>query len=214
MLPVHIYGTVTDMNAIQNRGTAAGQEAVIATGSAKEGVCLIICLATLLLDGILTMSNFLRQDLCMLSVTRADAALVWSLARSSIIQMMNGTQTAGRLRNIVASLVRALHPRIALDLFLETTTIPTSDTREATSLHRRNAIQRTTSNLRNPPAAVVPQLTRTRRMHHLANLDLAHHLVRRLPLCLHRRLHVSHHKFLQTALVESLRFLDRHRHHL
>ena len=84
--------------------------------------------------------------------------------------------------------------------------------REATSLHRRNVIPRTTSNQRNLSAAVVPQLTRTRRMHHLANLDLVHHLVPRPLLCLHHRLHVSHHKFLRMALAESLRFLDRHPH--
>ena len=201
-----------DTSVIQNQGTAAGLEAVIATGSAREGVCHIIYLVTLLLDGTLTMSNFLRQDPCMLSVPRADAVLVWSLARSSIILMMNGILTGGRLHNTVASPVRALHPHIALGLFLVTTKTRTSDTREATSLHRRNEILRTISNQRSLPVAVVLQLTRTRLMHHLANLDLAHHLVPRLPLCLHHRLHVSHHKFLQMVLAGSLRFLERQGH--
>lgn len=197
---------------IQNRDTAVEQEVVIVTGSAREGVCHIIYLVTLPLDGTLTMNNFRRQDPCMPSATRAGAALVWSLARSSIALTMNGTQTAGRLHNTAASPVRALHPRTALDLFLETTKTLISDIRKATSLHRHNAILRTTSNPRNLPAAVVPQLTRTRRMHHLANLDLVHHLVPRPLLCLHHRLHVSHHKFLQMVLAGSLRFLDRQGH--
>ena len=214
MLPVHIYGMAMDTSVTQNQGTAAGLEAVIATGSAREGVCHIIYLVTLLLDGILTMSNFLRQGPCMLSVTRADAVLVWSLARSSTTLMTNGILTGGRLHNTVASPARALHPHIALDLFLVTTKTLTSDTREATSLHRRNEILRTISNQRSLPVAVVLQLTRTRLMHHLASLDLAHHLVPRLPPCLHHRLHVNHHKFLRMALAETLRFLARHRHPL
>ena len=126
--------------------------------------------------------------------------------------MTDGIPTAGHLHNTVASLVHALHPRIALGLVLEITKTLISDTRKATSLHRHNAILRTTSNPRNLPAAVVPQLTRTRRMHHLANLDLVHHLVPRPLLCLHHRLHVSHHKFLQMVLAGSLRFLDRQGH--
>ena len=70
-----------DMNVIQSRGMAVVQGAVIAIENAREGVCHIICLAILLLDGILTMSNFRRQDPCMLNVTRVDAALAWSLAQ-------------------------------------------------------------------------------------------------------------------------------------
>jgi hypothetical protein len=191
---------------------AVEQEVVIVTGSARGGVCRIIYLVTLLLDEILTMSNFRRQDLCMLSAIRADEALVWSLAQPSNVLTMDGTRTVDRLHSTAASLVRALHPRTALGLFLETIKTLISDIREATSLHRRNVIPRTTSNQRNLSAAVVPQLTRTRRMHHLANLDLVHHLVPRPLLCLHHRLHVSHHKFLRMALAESLRFLDRHPH--
>lgn len=190
---------------------AVEREAAIVTESAREGVCHIIYPAIPLLDGILTTNNFHRQDPCMPSATRADAALVWSLVQWSTVLTTSGIRTAGRLHNTAASLVHTLRPRIALGLCLGTTKILISDIQEATSPHRRNAILRTTSNLRNPPAAVVPQLTRTRRMRHLANLDLAHHLVPRLPLCLHHRLHVSHHKFLQMALAESLRFLDRHR---
>ena len=212
MLPVHIYGMATATSVTRNRDAAVDQEAVIVTGSARGGVFHIIYLVTLLLEEILTMSNFLRQDPCMLSVTRADAALVWSPVRSSTVLMMNGTQTAGRLHNAVASTARALHQRIGLGLFLETTKIPTSDTREATSPHRRSAIPRTTFNQRSPPAAVVLQLTKTRRMRHLVNLDSAHHLARQLPLCLHHRLHVSQHKLLQTALAGNFRFLDLHRH--
>lgn len=78
MLPVHTCGMATDMNVnvIQSRGTAADQEAVIVTESAREEVCHTICLAILLLSGILMMSNFRHQDLCMLGATRADAAHV------------------------------------------------------------------------------------------------------------------------------------------
>lgn len=211
-MPAHIYGTATDTSVIQNRDTAVEQEVVIVTESAREGVCHIIYLVIHLLDVTLTTNNFRRRDPCMPSATRGDAALVWSLAQPSTVLTMNGTRTADLLHNTAASLARALHPRPALGLFLETTKTLISDIREATSLHRRNVIPRTTSNPRNLPAAVVPQLTRTRRMHHLANLDLVHHLVPQPLLCLHHRSHVSHHKFLQMALAESLRFLDRQGH--
>lgn len=126
----------------------------------------------------------------------------------------NGIRTAGHLHNTAASPVLAHHPRIAPDLFLEITKTLISGTRKATSLHRRNAIPRTIFNLRNPLGAVVLLPTKTRLMHHLGSLASVHHLVPPQPLCLHRRLHVSHHKYLQMALVGSLRFLDRHRHNL
>jgi len=212
MSPVHTYGMVTGMNVIQNRGTAVELEAVIVTGSVREGVCHNICLGTLLLEGILTTSNFRHQDPCMLNVTHEDAALVWSLAQPSIVPTTNGTQIAGRLPNTVASPVHALHPHIALGQFLGIAKTRISDTRKAMSLHRRNATLRTTSNPRNPLAAVVLQLTKTRQMHRLPNLVSGLHLFPRPLLCLRRKLHVSHRKFLQMALAGSLRFLDRHRH--
>ena len=76
MSPVHTYGMVTDTSVIQSRGTVAEREAVIVTGSAREGVCHTIYLVMLLLDGILMMNNSPRQGLCMRNATRADAALV------------------------------------------------------------------------------------------------------------------------------------------
>jgi hypothetical protein len=205
---------VTDPSVIQNQGMVVELEAVIVTESAREGVCHIICLAILLLDGILTMSNYRRPDLSMLNATHADAALAWTLARLSTVLTTNGIQTAGHLRNTAASPVHALHPHIALDLFLEITKILISDTPKVMSLPRRNATPRTISNPRNLPVAVVHQLMKTHLMHHLASLVSAHHLVPPPPLCLRRKSHVSHHKSLQMALVGSLRFLDRHRHHL
>ena len=126
--------------------------------------------------------------------------------------MTDGIPTAGHLHNTVASLVHALHPRIALGLVLEITKTLISDTRKATSLHQRNAIARTISNPKsNLPAAAVLQLTKTRLMHRLANLVSGRHLFAPPLLYSRRRLHVSHHKFLQMALAESLRFPD-HRH--
>ena len=201
-----------DTSVIQNRGTAAGQAAVIVTGSAREGVCRIICLVMLLLDGILTMSNFPRQDPCMLSGTHADAALAWSLAQLSIVLMTDGIRMAGLLHNTVVSPVRALRLRIVLDLLPGTMKTLISDTREATSRHRHNARARTIFNPRSLPAAAVLQLTRIRLMHRLANLVSVHHLFPPPLLCLRRRLHVSRHKPLQMALAESLRSLDRLRH--
>jgi hypothetical protein len=214
MLPVHTYGTATDTSVIQRRDTAAGQEAVIAIENAREEVCRIIYPAILLLEGILTMSSFRHQDLCMLSVNHADAALVLSLARLLIVLTTNGIRTAGHLHNTAASPVHALDPRIALGLLLGITKILISDTRKATSLHRRNATPKIISNPRSLQAAVVLQLTKTRLMHRLASLVSAHHLVPPPPRCLRRRLHVNHHRSRQMALVESLHFLDRHRHHL
>jgi hypothetical protein len=203
------------MSVIQRRDTAAGQEAVIVIENAREGVCHTIYLVTLLLDGILTMSNFRRLDLCMPNGTREDAALAWSLAQLSTVLTTNGIQMAGHLHSIVASPVHALHPRIALDLFLETTKILISDTRKATSLHRRSAIPRITSSPKSSlQAAAVLQLTKTHLMHRLANLVSARHSVPLPLLYLHRRLHVNHYKSRQMALVGSLRFLDRHHHHL
>jgi hypothetical protein len=210
MSPVHTYGMVTDPSVIQNQGMEVELEAVIVIENAREGVCHITCLAILLLDGILTTSNFRLQDPCMLSATHADAAPVSSLAQLSTALTTSGIQTAGRLHNIVASPVRALDPRIALDLFLEITKILISDTQKATSLHQRNATRMTISNPRNPLVAVVLQLTKTHLMHRLANLVSVHHLVPLLLLCLRHRLHVSHLKSLQTGPVGSLRFLDRH----
>ena len=212
MLLVLTSGMVTDMSAIQNRGTAAGQAAVIVTGSAREGVCRIICLVMLLLDGILTMSNFPRQDPCMLSGTHADAALAWSLAQLSTVPTTDGIRMAGRLHNTVVSPVRALRLRIVLDLLPETMKTLISGTREATSRHQRNARARTTSNPRSLLVVVVLQLMRTRLMHHLANLVSVLHSFPPPLLYSRRRLLTSHPKSLQMALAEGLRSPGRLRH--
>lgn len=206
---------VTDPSVIQRRDTAAGQEAAIVIENARGGVCRIIYLVTLLFEGILTMSNFRRQDPCMPNGTHADAALVWSLAQLSTALTTSGIQTAGHPHNIVVSPVRALDPRIALGLFLGITKILISDTPRVMSLHPRNAIPRTISSPKSSLlAAAGLQLTKTPLMHRLASLVLVHRLVPPLLLCLRHRLHVSHLKSRQTALVGRFRFLDRHRHHL
>jgi hypothetical protein len=201
-----------DTSVSQNRGTAAGQEAVIVTESAREGVCHIICLVMLLLDGILTTSNFRRQDPCMLSDTHADAALAWSLARLSTVPTTDGIRMAGRLPNTAVSPVRALRLRIVLDLLPETMKTLISDTREATSRRQRNARARTTSNPRSLLAVVVLQLMKTRLMHRLANLVSVLHSFPPPLLCSRRRLLISHHKSLQMAPAEGLRSLGRLRH--
>ena len=198
------------MNVIQNRGTAVEQEAVTETGSARGEASHIICLVTLLLGEILTMNNFHHQDLCMPNATHADAVHDWSLARSSTIPMMSGTRTAGRLHNTVGSPVRALHPRIAPDLFLGTTRILISDTPKATSLLRRSAILRTTSNPRSLLAVAVLRLTKTHPMHRLDNLVSGRHLFLPLLLSLRRRSHINHHQSHQMA--EDLRSLGLHHH--
>lgn len=61
-------------NAIQSRGMAAEQEAVIVIESEREEVCHTTGLVILLLSGTRMMSNCHHQDQYMLDVTRADAA--------------------------------------------------------------------------------------------------------------------------------------------
>jgi hypothetical protein len=210
MSPAHTYGMVTHMNVIRNPGTAVEQEAVIATESAREEVCHIICLVILLLAGTPTTSISHHQDPYMLNATRADAAHVWSLARSSTILMMSGTQIAGHRHNTVASPVRALPLRIALDLLLETIKTLTSDIRRATSLLRRSVKPRIISSRKNLPAVDVLRLTKTRLMHHLANLVSDRHLFLPQLLCLHRKLRTNHHQ--SHRMAEDLHFLAHRRH--
>lgn len=212
MSPVHTYGMATDMK--QSRGMAAEQGAVTATGSVREEVCHhIICLVTLLHDGIHTTSNFLRQGQCMPNAAHADVALVWSLARSLTIPMTAGIQMAGHLHNTVASPVRARPLRIALEALVEIITTLISDSPKATSLRQHNAMPRTTFSLRNLPAVVVPQLTKTRLTHHLINLVSVRRLLLRPLHCLHRKLHVSRTKYHRMVSAGSHHFRDR-RHRL
>jgi hypothetical protein len=76
MLPVLISGMVPhmDTSVIQNIDTAAGMKAVIVTENGREEACHTICLVILHLSETLTMSSSLRQVLCQLDVTPADAA--------------------------------------------------------------------------------------------------------------------------------------------
>jgi hypothetical protein len=127
--------------------------------------------------------------------------------------MTTGSRTAEHLQLIAASPVRGHLPRTALDLCPETTMILISGILRVTNLHLRSAILKIISSPRNLLDIVVLRLTGTRQMLRLlslANPASVPHLFLRPHLCLHRRLHVSLHKFRPTVLVESRLFQGIH----
>jgi hypothetical protein len=212
MSPVHICGMAMEMSEIQNRDMVAEQEAMIATEteSGRGEACHIIRLAILLLSGIRTMNNSHHQGLFILDGTRADAAPVWSLVRSSTVQTTTGSRMGGHLQLTAANPVRAHLQRTALDLCLGITMILTSGIPRATNLRLHSAMPRITSSLKNLLGIVVLRLTKIHQMLRLlslANPASAHHSLLRPRLCLHRRSHVSRHKFRLTDLAESRLFL-------
>jgi hypothetical protein len=212
MSPVHICGMAMEMSEIQNRGMVAEQEAMIATEteSGRGEACHIIRLAILLPSGIHTMNNSHHQDPCIPDATRADAAHVWSLARSSTVQMTTGSRMIEHLRLTAANPARAHLPRTALGLCPEITMILTSGIPRAMNLRLHSAMPRITFSPKKLPDIVVLRLTKIRQMLRLlslANPALVRHSLLRLRPCLHRRSHVSRHKSRLMDLVESRLFL-------
>jgi hypothetical protein len=198
------------MSAIQNRDMAAEREAMIATESGRGEAYHIICLAILLLSGIRTMKYSHHQGPRMLDATRADAAHVWSLVRSSTVQTTTGSRMAGQPQLTAANPVRAHLQRTALDRCPETTMILTSGIPRATNLRLHSAMPMTTSSLKNLLNIVVLRLTKIRQMFRLlslANPASVRHLFPRPHLCLRRKSHVSRHKSRPMDLVESRLFL-------